>query len=174
MSPSLQLVAASCLLFLSLPLLPRAAEYTVGDGPWDTGTNYAAWADNHAFVAGDVLVFQYVKSQHNVFEVTEGTYRSCDTSAGVLKGYTTGFDRIELTEARSYWFICDYPGHCVGGMKLAVNVSAGSAGRGDAGPPPSVPLPPSGSAAVPSPAGGCRSWAAWALTLSVFVVVNYI
>ena len=30
-----------------------------------------------------------------------------------------------LAKSNTYWFICDFPGHCLGGMKVAVNVSAG-------------------------------------------------
>jgi hypothetical protein len=73
-------------------------------------------------------VFQYVSTQHDLYEVTEEVYRSCDTTAGGGNGvrvkYTSGYDRVVLDEARGYWFICDFPGHCLGGMRLAVNVSA--------------------------------------------------
>ncbi|KAF7841256.1 Blue copper protein [Senna tora] len=31
-----------------------------------------------------VGVFKYVKGEHNAYEVTEKTFRSCDTSSGVL------------------------------------------------------------------------------------------
>ncbi|WVZ78457.1 hypothetical protein U9M48_026163 [Paspalum notatum var. saurae] len=113
------------------PQRAGAAEYLVGDVGygWDSGINYAAWAREHAFAVGDVLVFQYVSTQHNVYEVTEEVYRSCDTTGGgggdgVRVKYTTGYDRVVLAEARGYWFICDFPGHCLGGMKVAVNASA--------------------------------------------------
>lgn len=80
-------------------------------------------------------VFQYVRSQHNVLQVTEATYRSCDTGgggvAGVIKSYDTGYDRVQLTEPNAtYWFICDFPGHCLGGMRLAVKVAAAATGGG--------------------------------------------
>jgi hypothetical protein len=94
-------------------------------------------------------VFNYVKSQHNVYEVTEAAYRSCDpTPAGsVLATYDTGFDRIVLADAKTYWFICEVPNHCVGGMKLAVNVSNGAAGAPGGSPGMDVP-PPSPSVAT--------------------------
>uniref|UniRef100_A0A0D9WU80 Phytocyanin domain-containing protein n=1 Tax=Leersia perrieri TaxID=77586 RepID=A0A0D9WU80_9ORYZ len=180
-SPPLQMVACSLLLFLLLPPLlfrpAAAAEYTVGDGPWDSGTNYAVWADKHAFAAGDILVFQYVKSQHNVVQVTESTYRSCDTGggvAGVVKTYTTGFDKIQLTEPNTtYWFICDFPGHCLGGMKLAVKVSGAGAGAGGGGsPPPSgVPLHPTSRGAA-ARSGWPAVWGSLTLAVLVFVI-NY-
>ncbi|CAN6192621.1 unnamed protein product [Urochloa humidicola] len=157
-----------------------AAELVVGDVAfgWDSGVNYAAWARDHAFLTvGDALVFQYVSSQHNVYEVSESTYRSCDTGGGndgVRAKYTSGYDRVVLAEPRSYWFICDFPGHCLGGMKLAVNVSA--AAVAGPSPPDDVPLPrPDGNTPAPllQPGGssnaaaslagteGYRSWVPW-------------
>ncbi|KAM3215280.1 hypothetical protein ACQJBY_067327 [Aegilops geniculata] len=170
MSPShcrrLLAVALVCVLVLWRPA--GAAEYPVGDGinGWDTGTNYASWAQSRSFAPGDVLVFEYVKSQHNVYQVTEAAYRTCDPSAAgsVLATYDTGFDKVPLPEAKSYWFICEISGHCMGGMKLAVNVSAGSPGGGAAAPE-----------APPSPWAGaaCRSsWVAWAAGLVVLAVVH--
>ncbi|CAN6215603.1 unnamed protein product [Urochloa humidicola] len=156
-----------------------AAELVVGDVAfgWDSGVNYAAWARDHAFLTvGDALVFQYVSSQHNVYEVSESTYRSCDTGGGndgVRAKYTSGYDRVVLAEPRSYWFICDFPGHCLGGMKLAVNVSA--AAVAGPSPPDDVPLPllqPGGSSnAAASLAGteGYRSWVPWGLALGVLL-----
>ncbi|KAK9164564.1 hypothetical protein Syun_005466 [Stephania yunnanensis] len=103
--------------------------YTVGDGEgWDIGTNYMAWAQPHNFTVGDVLVFKYVKGQHNAYEVSKEVYRSCDVgngsaSAGVLEKHETGSDEVVLGEARDYWFICSFQGHCLGGMKFGVNVT---------------------------------------------------
>ncbi|XP_047074849.1 basic blue protein-like [Lolium rigidum] len=157
--PPSQLLAAALVSALLLLWRPAgAAEYTVGgDGinGWDTGTNYATWAQAQSFVAGDALLFNYVKSQHNVYEVTEAAYRSCDATApgSVLATYDTGFDRIVLPDAKTYWFICEIPNHCIGGMKLAVNVS----GAGAPGGSPTIDVPP------PSPSAATRSsWtAAW-------------
>ncbi|CAM0953676.1 unnamed protein product [Alopecurus aequalis] len=172
-----QLVAVAALVSVLLWRPAGGTEYQVGgDGDgWDTGINYAAWAQAHSFAAGDVLgqylaivvdhglinctdviilnsdmpwlagvvhaVFEYVKNQHNVYEVTEAAYRSCDATApgAVLAAYTSGFDRVVLPEARTYWFICQIPNHCIAGMKLAVNVS------GIGAPAPS-PSPAAGAA----------------------------
>ncbi|XP_062234030.1 basic blue protein-like [Phragmites australis] len=173
--PSSLLLVAFASLMLLCPV-PRAgaAEHVVGDVAfgWDSGINYATWAQEHTFAVGDVLVFQYVNTQHNAYEVTESTYRSCDTGGGgngVRVKYTSGYDRVVLAEAREYWFICDFPGHCLGGMKVAVNVSTGAGGG--VGLPPNVPLTPNSSAAPP--AGGCRGWMAWGLPLGVLVFMNW-
>ncbi|PUZ59058.1 hypothetical protein GQ55_4G011000 [Panicum hallii var. hallii] len=163
---------AAALLLWPWPQRAGAAEYVVGDVAfgWDSGVNYAAWAREHAFAVGDVLVFQYVSSQHNVYEVSEGTYWSCDTGGnGVRVKYTSGYDRVVLAEARTYWFICDFPDHCLGGMKVAVNVSAA------AGPSPDVPRPSadgSNSNAASLAGEGRRGWVAWGLALGAAVLMN--
>ncbi|KAL6603324.1 hypothetical protein ACP70R_043685 [Stipagrostis hirtigluma subsp. patula] len=167
------LLACASLLLLSPWRHAGAAEYVVGDaasGWTDSGVNYAAWAREHTFAVGDVLVFRYVSSQHNVYEVTERAYRSCDTGGGngVLVRYTSGDDRVVLSEARAYWFICDFPGHCLGGMKVAVNVSTSAGGGGGGGRPPMVPPPSEGSAA-PLAAGRSWGWVAWCLALGAIV-----
>ncbi|KAL6873934.1 hypothetical protein ACP4OV_014016 [Aristida adscensionis] len=173
--PSLLLLAcAASLLLLSTCHRAGAAVYVVGgeaSGWVDSGVNYAAWARQYTFTVGDVLVFQYVRSQHNVYEVTESTFRTCDTGGGrngVRAKYATGNDRVALDEARGYWFICDFPGHCLGGMRFAVNVSGGGGGGGL---PPALPPPLDGSSAASPAAGGRRGWVAWAL--GVLVLMNW-
>lgn len=54
--------------------------------------------------------------------VSQATYQSCNSSSGVLARYESGNDQIVLNEAKKYWFICDVPGHCSGGMRFAINV----------------------------------------------------
>uniref|UniRef100_A0ACD6A668 Uncharacterized protein n=1 Tax=Avena sativa TaxID=4498 RepID=A0ACD6A668_AVESA len=170
MPPSqlLLLAMVSALLLLWRPV--GAAEHAVGgDGinGWDTGTNYATWSQAQSFAAGDVLVFEYVKSQHNVYEVTEAAYRSCDATApaDVLATYDSGFDRVVLPEAnRTYWFICQVPNHCIGGMKLAVNVPGASTAA--------VPPPPSPSAALSRTASSGCSLVLLVLALAHVLLVN--
>jgi hypothetical protein len=115
-------------------------------------------------------VFQYVGSQHNTYEVTESTYRSCDAAGdnGVLAKHATGLDKVVLAEARAYWFVCEFPGHCLGGMKLAVNVSAAASPSPNA----ATPLPPTGSAAA-SLAGGCRRGCWLALGVLVELMMSW-
>ncbi|KAK7280577.1 hypothetical protein RJT34_25641 [Clitoria ternatea] len=114
-----------------------ASVYTVGDQEeWSTSQiNYAQWADRYNFTLGDVLVFKYMKGQHNVYEVTEETYRSCDASGGVLAKYESGEDQVTLNEIKRYWFICNIAGHCLGGMRFGVEVKDGN----NVNPPPNNP-----------------------------------
>ncbi|KAL4187299.1 hypothetical protein AMTRI_Chr09g18300 [Amborella trichopoda] len=113
----------SLLLWLSLfLLLERAVEldaavYTVGDEDgWTTGHNYLLWSKKHNFSVGDTLVFSYVKGQHNTWEVTQDTYRSCNMSMGVSKKHDSGADRIVLSKEKSYWFVSSLEGHCTRGI----------------------------------------------------------
>jgi hypothetical protein len=71
--------------------------------------------------------FRYVKGQHNAYEVREATYRSCDASSGVLAKYESGDDQVKLRQAKKYWFICNVPGHCLGGMRFGIDVKEASA-----------------------------------------------
>ncbi|KAI3445196.1 hypothetical protein Pfo_001861 [Paulownia fortunei] len=113
--------------------------YRVGDDSgWNsgTGTNYLSWSEKYNFTVGDVLVFKYSKVQHNVKEVTDATYRSCDAKSGVLATYESGNDEIRLNEARKYNYICDKDNHCVGGMRFSIYVFGASNSNNTTPPPP--------------------------------------
>ncbi|KAL3539099.1 hypothetical protein ACH5RR_002465 [Cinchona calisaya] len=116
------------LVYLLLLHGAKCETYTVGDEDhWSTGVNYLTWSGKYNFVVADILVFVYPKGAHDVNEVTEATFRSCNASNGVLSKYNSGNDQIKLTDAKKYWFICDIPGHCLGGMRFAINVTEASA-----------------------------------------------
>ncbi|KAF1878313.1 hypothetical protein Lal_00046980 [Lupinus albus] len=130
------LLAILVLLYSFLLNCAMATVYTVGDQEgWNSQTNYASWAEGYNFSLGDVLVShqifvqklrkyyveqKYVREQHNVYEVTEDTFRSCNTSSGVLAKYDSGEDGVKLNKVKKYWFICDIPGHCLGGMRFGI------------------------------------------------------
>lgn len=82
--------------------------------------------------------FKYEKGEHNVYQVTEATYRSCNSSSGVLAKYESGKDEVNLTELGKYWFICDIAGHCLGGMRFVIDVneSSGTSNTDTTIPPP--------------------------------------
>ncbi|XP_023513085.1 basic blue protein-like [Cucurbita pepo subsp. pepo] len=119
----MMMMMVKLLMFLSFGGLSMCEVFLVGDEEgWNSGINFATWSQNHNFTKGDFLVFNYAKSVHNVYEVTEETFRSCETSNGVLGEYESGNDQIELKEARKYWFICNVAGHCLGGMRFGIDV----------------------------------------------------
>ncbi|KAF3324938.1 mavicyanin-like protein [Carex littledalei] len=130
-----------------------ATDYTVGDSNgWTISLNYMAWSTKYNFTVGDALLFNYVKGQHNVYDVTQDTFRSCNATNGTLKIYNSGLDTVNLTTAKEYWFICNFRDHCTaGGMKFAINVSELAAlppGDVTSPPPPHLHPPPPPSAAV--------------------------
>ncbi|KAL2937334.1 Basic blue protein [Bienertia sinuspersici] len=111
-------VGIFCLLTLTKPIL--GAQFTVGDAAgWTFNVNN--WPNGKSFKAGDVLEFDYDKSQHNVVEVSQDNYGSCKVSSGA-KYYNSGKDQITLTKGQSF-FICSFHGHCESGMKIAINAA---------------------------------------------------
>ncbi|KAG9442785.1 hypothetical protein H6P81_018639 [Aristolochia fimbriata] len=116
------------LVVLHSPDFAAAEVHVVGgDDGWTSSMNYLKWSQGRNFTVGDVLVFNYVKGQHDAVEVTEETFQSCeDDGSGVVKRYESGNDRVVLeAPARRHWFICSFSGHCLAGMKLAVDVNNG-------------------------------------------------
>ncbi|KAK3129576.1 hypothetical protein QOZ80_6BG0481850 [Eleusine coracana subsp. coracana] len=144
-------------LLLAAAAAPRHAaagtEYAVGDAAgWTNGPNYLAWSQNYNFTAGDTLVFNYVQGRHDVYQVTEDAFRTCEPARKTLRVWVSGRDLVNLTEPGDYYYICNVEGHCLGGMKLAVSVAAAPP---PPPPPPSPPMfldppppPPTGSAGV--------------------------
>lgn len=108
------------LLFLLCVLqcvhLVEGATYVVG-GSKGWYLQSKAWAVGKRFRAGDILVFNYNPSVHNLVVVNAGAYRSCSTAGS--SPLTSGSDKVTLTRGANY-FICGAPGHCTAGMKMAV------------------------------------------------------
>ncbi|XP_062024054.1 basic blue protein-like [Rosa rugosa] len=106
-----------CLMAVQLEYVD-AATYTVGDSRgWSFKTD--KWPNGKQFRAGDVLIFNYDSTLHNVVAVGKGGYSSCTTPRGA-KVLTSGKDRVKLARGQNY-FICSFPGHCESGMKVAIN-----------------------------------------------------
>ncbi|KAL5232067.1 hypothetical protein ABZP36_030843 [Zizania latifolia] len=101
------------------------ARYIVGApiGSWDLQTNYIQWASNIEFNVGDQLVFNYSRVAHNVLEVSKADYDSCNIFRPIAT-FQTGSDTVQLAAVGSRYFVCGVSGHCVAGMKVAVQVQA--------------------------------------------------
>ncbi|XP_044491096.1 basic blue protein-like [Mangifera indica] len=112
----------SVILLLSVQLLHLkmvlAATFVVGDAAGWT-FNVAAWPNGKHFKAGDQLVFKYDPNVHNVVAVNRNGYDSCAILPPNAPEFTSGHDQIKLKAGPNY-FICGVPGHCEGGMKIAV------------------------------------------------------
>ncbi|XP_072973035.1 basic blue protein-like [Typha angustifolia] len=111
-------LALLCILVLSETA--ESAVYTVGGGSGWT-FNTAGWPNGKRFRAGDVLVFKYNPSVHNVVAVNAAGYSSCNAPRGA-KIFKSGNDRITLARGRNF-FICSFAGHCQSGMKIAVTAA---------------------------------------------------
>ncbi|CAA3027638.1 blue copper -like [Olea europaea subsp. europaea] len=114
------------IVFCGVPI-SQATDYTVGDtSGWAIGADYSTWTTGKTFVVGDNLVFNY-PSGHTVDEVSENDYKSCTTGNSITTD-SSGATTIALKKAGKHYFICGVPGHCSGGMKLAVTVAAAAGG----------------------------------------------
>lgn len=63
-------------------------------------------------------VFNYSPAAHNVVAVNKVGYSRCITPRG-SKVFRTGKDQIKLVKGQNF-FICNLPGHCQAGMKIAI------------------------------------------------------
>jgi hypothetical protein len=105
-------------------------------------------------------VFNYTSKAHTVTEVNQSGYDACSGGNSVSSD-DSGATTVTLTTPGVHYFICTVPGHCAGGMKLAVtvNVVGGDVGTtagstipaGDAG---GSFVPPTSAVAVASAATG--------------------
>ncbi|KAG1354377.1 hypothetical protein COCNU_07G004890 [Cocos nucifera] len=85
------------------------------------------------------VVFQY-GFLHTVDEVSESDYKACSASNSI-QTYNDQNTKITLSKAGSRYFICGTPGHCSGGMKLAVTVADSSTPSTPEGSTPSTSTP---------------------------------
>ncbi|PIA28516.1 hypothetical protein AQUCO_06900054v1 [Aquilegia coerulea] len=113
-------IAVTLLVLLVHSEIADAATFTVGDaGGWTF--NSASWAKGKKFRAGDVLVFKYDPSVHNVVAVDQKSYNSCKTPTGA-KVFKSGNDQIKLAKGQNS-FVCSFISHCEAGMKITVNAA---------------------------------------------------
>ncbi|XP_039049456.1 chemocyanin-like isoform X2 [Hibiscus syriacus] len=101
-------VACTLALFLAQSEITQAKTFTVGEASgWSF--NVQSWTRGKKFKAGDALV------------VDINGYNSCSASPSSAV-YSSGNDAIKLSKGRNY-FICSIPGHCDGGLKIAVDAA---------------------------------------------------
>lgn len=151
-------LACVAVALLSLINAATAADYVVGNpaGGWDGRTDYKSWAAAQTFAPGDTLTFKYT-SYHNVLEVTKDAFEAC-TTADPISYDNSGSTTIALTAPGTRYFICGAPGHCLGGMKMEVQVADRPAPTTPSSPPP---LPaPAGRRHAMSPSQAPMPWRA--------------
>ncbi|EOA24750.1 hypothetical protein CARUB_v10018027mg [Capsella rubella] len=117
-----------------------AVTFQVGDtAGWNSVVDYTTWASGKTFRVGDTLEFQYDPS-HSVSVVDKAGFDGCD-STGETQSFSGGDTKINLTTVGTMYFLCPSPGHCLGGMKLAVSVLATAASPTTPSPRPSPRTP---------------------------------
>ncbi|XP_022730712.1 blue copper protein-like isoform X2 [Durio zibethinus] len=108
---------------------------------------YTTWAANKTFRVGDTLVFNFTNGAHDVARVTKANYDACNSSSSLFL-LSNSPANVTLNQTGDHYFLCAFPGHCSGGQKLAINVSAAASSPA---PQPSTPAPqPSSPAPRPS------------------------
>ncbi|XBJ05714.1 hypothetical protein VPH35_024449 [Triticum aestivum] len=123
-----------------------AAIYNVGEPgrAWDLGTNYSTWASSRNFQPEDQIVFKYSPQAHDVLAlVSKADYDSCSTATPIAT-LNFGNDVIALNVTGTRYFICGFPGHCAGGMKVKIDAmpSSSSLSPGPASGPSASNAPP--------------------------------
>ncbi|XP_011074212.1 blue copper protein [Sesamum indicum] len=152
LSGRIAIMVVLAVICCGIPAVP-AAVYTVGDSSgWAMGGDYGSWATDKTFAVGDTLVFNYAPG-HTVDEVSANDYKTC-TTGNSLSSDSSGATSITLKSAGSHYFICGVPGHCSGGMKLAITVAAAASSGGSTGASPSgTTTSPSTTTSPASPTG---------------------
>ncbi|KAG1366553.1 blue copper protein, partial [Cocos nucifera] len=121
-------IALGALIVISCVTWGSATDYTVGDtSGWTSGVDYSTWTSGKSFAVGDSLVFNYASGAHTVTEVSSSDYDSC-SSSNAISNDSNGPTTIQLKTPGTHYYICTIPGHCSGGMKLAVTVGSSASG----------------------------------------------
>ncbi|RDX93222.1 hypothetical protein CR513_24546, partial [Mucuna pruriens] len=105
-----------CLTATFILLYAKGEIYIVG---WDDFFDCNNWCDGKEFHVGDVLVFNYESSHHNVLQVDSTAYENC-TKDSYTHRFNSGNDSVVLKEGGA-WFLCGVEDHCENGQKLQVN-----------------------------------------------------
>ncbi|XP_009760606.1 mavicyanin-like [Nicotiana tabacum] len=139
-------------VILALAYSCSATNYLVGDNSgWDISTDLDTWLSGKRFIVGDVLLFQF-SNYHSVYEVTKENFDRCNTT-NALKSSSKGNTTFPLTKPGDSYFICGNRLHCLGGMKLDVNVEDNGVASPAAAPAPA----PQARVSFPTPSASKRN-----------------
>ncbi|MCD7445974.1 hypothetical protein HAX54_024678 [Datura stramonium] len=148
--------------------------YTVGDSfGWQTPPNgvvtFSNWANQHTFVVGDILEFNFNSGVHTATRVNKNAFDSCN-AANPIDNETNGPAKFTLDTTGNYYFICTI--HCNQGQKLAINVTTSAAGSPSGSPSPgSSPGTPGGGELSPPPLLPSGSVSTRVATIASFVIL---
>ncbi|KAF8394419.1 hypothetical protein HHK36_020627 [Tetracentron sinense] len=124
---AMALLKSAIIFFLGMAALQVsiATVYKVGDSAGWTfldANAYDKWAASKKFLVGDIINFEYDSGFHNVLQVSQADFKSCN-AANPLATYTTGNDSITVEKLGHYYFLCGIPMHCEQGMKVDIRVN---------------------------------------------------
>ncbi|KAL0358266.1 UNVERIFIED_CONTAM: Early nodulin-like protein 1 [Sesamum angustifolium] len=114
------------LFFVSMISFSEAREFEVGGKrpSWElpsSSDDFSKWAQRNRFQIGDSIVLTYDAKSDSVLEVTEKSYKTCNTS-NPIKSYADGNTKITLDKSGPFFFISGAEGHCQKGQKLEILV----------------------------------------------------
>ncbi|MCO5569003.1 hypothetical protein L7F22_022708 [Adiantum nelumboides] len=148
------LIIASVICVSSLPV--RAKNYMVGGSQgWSLGVDYQTWSSQYNFQQGDTLFFKYQAGTHNVMQVSQDDYNSCDFKNPIGADNGEGNSTVTLASTGTFFYLCGVAGHCPGGMKLTIFVRD-KTGSGNSS--SSNPTSPSNSTSLSPPSLGHNLW----------------
>ncbi|CAA0828101.1 Probable inactive patatin-like protein 9 [Striga hermonthica] len=146
------------LIFVGVCGLCNCSVYKVGDSDGWTimgDVDYNQWASSKTFKIGDTLVFEYDQDFHNVMQVSQSDFESCNPTAPIAT-YSTGNDSIGIHSSGDYYYICGVEGHCSQfGQKVEIRVpnsprpTIPGPGPAPHGPEEAQPNPPQNLPTVP-------------------------
>lgn len=147
-----KLLLLVCLLFGCVIEVSVGRTYIVGDSlGWQTPPNgvvtFSNWANQHTFVVGDILEFNFNSGVHTATRVNKNAFDSCN-AANPIDNETNGPAKFTLNTTGDYYFICTI--HCNQGQKLTVNVTLTGSPSGSPI-PGSSPSTPGGASLSPPP-----------------------
>ena len=135
-------------------------------GAWDLTTDYGSWASSREFHPRDELIFRHQPGAHNVLEVSKADYDSCSTASPIAT-LNSGNDVVTLIATGTRYFICGFPGHCAGGMKVKIDVMPGSSSTS----PAPASGPSASNAPPPTPVSAATNVEATGFGLAVLLAV---
>ncbi|KEH42900.1 putative cupredoxin [Medicago truncatula] len=129
------LVSSLLLTLLQIQTKVFCYQFKVGDlNAWGIPTSanpqvYAKWSKFHNFTLGDSLLFLYPPSQDSLIQVTQESYKSCNTKDPILY-MNNGNSLFNITSHGDFYFTSGENGHCQKNQKI--HISVGGTGNVDA------------------------------------------
>ncbi|XP_049359751.1 umecyanin-like [Solanum verrucosum] len=166
-----KLLLLVCLLFGCVVEVSVGRTYIVADSlGWQTPPNgvvtFSNWANQHTFVVGDILDFNFNSGVHTATRVNKNAFDSCN-AANPIDNETNGPAKFTLNTTGDYYFICTI--HCNQGQKLTVNVTLTGSPSGSPI-PSSSPSTPGGESSPPPPTSPSGSVSTRVAALCVMLV----